>query len=116
MENVPAVDLDALRESMREAEIEDMIDIILETYRADALERIEALRSAVAAADTEAVRRAAHAYKSAAATIRADRLAELLQQLEHTAAEGVIEGQAERLAGIEAEYDAVEKLLDDAGF
>jgi len=90
------VDLDAFRREMREAGVEEAVDAILDTFVQSAGERITALRSALASGEAEAIKHAAHAFKSAAGTIGAKRLATLLEQVE-TAAEGGDVAQAQTL-------------------
>jgi two-component system sensor histidine kinase/response regulator len=82
------VDLDAFRREMRDAGVEEAVDAILDTFVQSAGERITALSAALAAGGAPDIQRAAHAFKSAAGTIGAKRLAELLQGLEAAAEAG----------------------------
>jgi PAS domain S-box-containing protein len=82
------VDLDAFRRDMREAGVEEAVDAILDTFVRSAGERITALTAALATGEAQAIKRAAHAFKSAAGTIGAKGLATLLEQLETAATAG----------------------------
>jgi CheY-like chemotaxis protein len=84
------VDLDAFRREMRDAGVEEAVDAILDTFVQSAGERITALTAALATGEAQAIKRAAHAFKSAAGTIGAKRLAALLQELEAIAEGGDI--------------------------
>jgi PAS domain S-box-containing protein len=78
----PPVDVDAFREQMRLAGAESAVDQILDTFLESTPQRITAIAEALSAGDATRIERAAHALKSAAATIGAKSLAALLQQLE----------------------------------
>ena len=82
------VDLDTFRRDMREAGVEEAVDAILDTFVESAGERIGALTTALASGEAQAIKRAAHVFKSSAGTIGAKRLAALLQQLEVLAEAG----------------------------
>src|SRR6266571_3842869 len=82
------VDLDTFRRDMREAGVEEAVDAILDTFVESAGERIGALTTALASGEAQAIKRAAHAFKSSAGTIGAKGLAALLQQLEALAEAG----------------------------
>jgi PAS domain S-box-containing protein len=84
----PPIDLAAFRSTMREAGIEDVVDSMLQVFAGDAPQRLEALAQAVQAGDARAIERAAHAFKSAAATITARPLAEALRAVEWAAKAG----------------------------
>jgi PAS domain S-box-containing protein len=91
------VDLDAFRHAMREAGVEEAVDAILDTFVQSAGDRIAALSAALASGEAEAIKRAAHAFKSSAGTIGAKRLAALLQEFEELAEAGDV-AQARALA------------------
>jgi CheY-like chemotaxis protein len=84
----PALDLDAFRREMRAAGAEDAVAAILTTYANTAPGRLRDLEEAVVRGDADAIRRAAHAYKSAAATIGARELARILDGMEAAARGG----------------------------
>jgi HPt (histidine-containing phosphotransfer) domain-containing protein len=67
---------------MREAGIEETADRILTVFLEDAPGRLADLEAATGQHNARDVRMAAHVFKSAAATIRAEALAQLLDQME----------------------------------
>jgi PAS domain S-box-containing protein len=77
-----AVDLAALRASLREGGVEDMLETLVASFLAEAPGRLAAVEEAVRAGDGERIRQAAHAYKSSATQLGARALAEALQALE----------------------------------
>ena len=94
---VPPVDVETFRQDMRAAGAESAVDSILDTFLATADERIAAVRRALAAGAAPDIDRAAHAFKSASATIGARALADVLRQLEEAARAGAVD-QAQTLA------------------
>jgi HPt (histidine-containing phosphotransfer) domain-containing protein len=76
------------RKAMAEAELEDIIDELVEAFLEDAPARMSAIETAVAVTAAEEIRYAAHAYKSSAASMGAKQLADLLRQLELAGSEG----------------------------
>jgi CheY-like chemotaxis protein len=80
------VDLEAFRREMREVGVEDAVDGILDVFVKGAEQRIAALTATLVAGGTPEIKRAAHAFKSSAGTIGANRLAAVLDEME-TAAE-----------------------------
>jgi PAS domain S-box-containing protein len=108
------VDLAAFRESLCQAGVEESIGEILKTFVADAPSRLDALTKAFQAADPRAIERAAHAFKSAAVTIGAHRLAVLLQAVEVAAKKGNAQRGGTELEDLRAEVEAVLRYLHDA--
>jgi len=84
----PPVDLAGFRGTMREAGAEAAVDGILATFASTLPQRLEALAEASRGGEAEAIQRAAHAFRSAAATIGAHRLAQLLEAMEASARSG----------------------------
>ena len=78
------VNLAEFRRVMREAGIEATVPRILQVFREDAPGRMADLEAAVASRDGGEIRMAAHAFKSAATTIRAENLAALLSEIERS--------------------------------
>src|ERR671932_423175 len=101
--------LDALLETTGgdSAFLADLID----TYLGDSVGLLAAMRQAIAIANAEELRRAAHSLKSNSASFGARTLASLCQELEQRARTGVLEGAPGRLADIEMAYAAVEDAL-----
>jgi CheY-like chemotaxis protein len=108
------VDVAGFREALRQAGVEESIGEIVKTFVADAPGRWDALQKAFQATDSRAIERAAHAFKSAAATIGAHRLTALLQVVEVAAQEGSAERAGTELEELRAEVEAVLRYLHDA--
>ncbi len=92
---------------MREAGIEDTADSILRVFLSDAPGRMRALDEAIATGSADAIRQAAHAYRSAAATVRAESLAALLSHVESAAAGANLDHVQQVLPQVRGEHDAV---------
>ena len=90
----PAADLERLRRQLTEAGAAEALGPILDTFLADAPRRIEALITAVQSGDATAVSKAAHAFKSASATIGAAVLAKMLADIESRGRAKTIDGVA----------------------
>jgi PAS domain S-box-containing protein len=93
----PPVDVETFRQDMRAAGAEAAVDSILDTFLATVDERIAAVRRALTSGAAPDIDRAAHAFKSASATIGARALADVLRQLEEAARAGAVD-QAQALA------------------
>ena len=105
------VDLDGFRASMRDADSEDAVDGILDTFLAGVPERVEALVVAVSAGDGGAIARVAHAFKSAAGSIGAHRLATILQEMEESGGAGALDTARDELDRARLEAGAVVRYL-----
>jgi two-component system sensor histidine kinase/response regulator len=103
----PPVDLDGFRATMREAGVEDAAGEMIEVFLADAPPRMEAIEKAVTGGTPEAVSHAAHAYKSAAGTIQATRLAELLRGMELAGSKGDVSAIAGLFTAVRDEHARV---------
>ncbi|OLC71984.1 MAG: hypothetical protein AUH78_17055 [Gemmatimonadetes bacterium 13_1_40CM_4_69_8] len=99
----PPVDLAAFRRTMREAGAEEAVDGILATFATTLPQRLEALADATRSGEAEPIQRAAHAFKSAAATIGAHRLAQLLEQMEASARSGDVARAQSALQDVSSE-------------
>jgi PAS domain S-box-containing protein len=115
----PPVDVEAFRQDMRAAGAEAAVDSILDTFLATATERINAVTRALDGGSAPDLDRAAHAFKSASATIGARDLASVLQQLEEAARAGDLT----RARALAARFSAVsaaaigylQQILTDTG-
>ena len=108
----PPVDLEGFRTVLREGDIEEAMDDILGEFVKDAPGRLAALTAAAANEDASAIERAAHAFKSAAGTIRATSLAEVLRQTEAAGQSGNAKGAIELLQKVQSEYVATMSYLE----
>jgi two-component system, sensor histidine kinase and response regulator len=108
------VDLDAFRTTMREAGAEEAVDGIVAMFAQTAPERVEALVAALEAGDADGIARAAHAFKSAAGTIGARALAQLLAEIEQAARESRVEVALGSLARLRDEVKVILEYLEGA--
>jgi CheY-like chemotaxis protein len=109
---VDPVNLTEFRRMMREAGIEETANKIFTVFLEDAPGRMTALEEATGARNGQDIRMAAHAFKSAAATIRAENLAELLNHVEKAGESGDLDKAAELLPQVRAEADSVQEFLE----
>jgi len=110
----PAVDLAAFRRTMEEAGAAEAVDGLLDTFVATMPQRLDALAAAARGADAEPLQRAAHAFKSAAGTIGAGRLAALLEDMERAARDGDVAGACDKLEQVRGEAQAALDYLRTA--
>jgi two-component system sensor histidine kinase/response regulator len=106
------VDLDGFRTALREGGVEEALDDIIAQFVKDAPARLAAVEEAVANQDREAIHRAAHAFKSAAGTIRANSLTEALRQSEAAAKTGDPDSAGALLRRVQSEYVATMSYLE----
>lgn len=84
---------------------------MIDTYLADSPQLLAEAGQAVAAGDTELLRRTAHSLKSNSEQFGATALAALARRLEQLGKDGALEGAAALLADAAAEYERVELAL-----
>jgi two-component system, sensor histidine kinase and response regulator len=102
----PPVDVDAFRRTMEEAGAAEAVDGILATFVQTLPQRLDALAAATGEETAEPIQRAAHAFKSAAATIGARSLAALLEQIESAARDGDVSRAREAMEPVRREAQA----------
>ena len=107
-------EVDDLRRVLEEVELADIIDELVEAFLDDAPARMDAIGAAVESAVHDQIRTTAHAYKSAAASMGARRLADLLRQLELAGAEGDDVRAAALLPVVRVAHDTVVGRLREA--
>lgn len=100
--------LDMLREVM-----DDEFSDLMQVYIDDSRQRLPLLAQALQQQDAQQLRELAHSFKGASSNISANVLAQLCYQLETAAREDKLAGAGSLIAQIEAEYYAVETLLQD---
>ena len=105
------VNITEFRSMMREAGIEDTANRILVVFLEDAPGRLADLEAAAERGNGPDVRMAAHAFKSAAATIRAEALTALLHRMEQAAEAGDLTAVAGMVTGVRAEVEHVLAFL-----
>jgi len=87
----------------------ELLDIFLANTPSD----FAAMRQAIAANDACTLTRLAHTLKSSSAQLGATTLSALCRKLEKTARAGTLEGTADLLAQLEAEYELVKELFEE---
>src|SRR5256884_906069 len=105
------VDVAGFRRSMEDAGAADAVDGILATFVQTLPARLDALAAAARGTAAEPIHRAAHALKSAAATIGARRLAALLDQIEAAARDGDVTGARDKLEPVRSAAQAALQYL-----
>jgi two-component system sensor histidine kinase/response regulator len=101
------VDVAALRSSLREGGVEDMVETLLASFLQEAPSRLAAIEDAVRAGDGERIRQAAHAYKSSASQLGARALAEALQTLELAGRNADLAAAAGLVGTVKREHQSV---------
>ena len=87
---------------------------LIDTYFEDSATLLPQMRQALAGGSAEQLRRAAHSLKSNSASLGAEGLALLCRDLEEQGRAGALNGVAERLTQVEAEYERVRRALEAA--
>lgn len=100
--------LSELREIMQ-----DGYEELLQTYLADAVDRMACLEEAATRNDHEYLRNSAHSLKGSSSNIGAVHLAELTQNVESLARENLVEDVIPMLDDIRVEYGVVRSLLEE---
>jgi HPt (histidine-containing phosphotransfer) domain-containing protein len=108
-ENITAdvvLDPTNLRElrSMADDGMPEIWSDLLEAFRADSLPLLDVMREAVESGDALGLKKAAHGIKGAAANLGGSQLAALCGELEKMGRESTLEGAAELLPLVEAQY------------
>jgi HPt (histidine-containing phosphotransfer) domain-containing protein len=85
---------------------------LLYTFEYDSIERLAALRSAIAAGETGRLVKEAHALKGASLTIGAQGMAKICQHLENLGIAQSTEGALEQLARLHREFDRVKTEIE----
>jgi PAS domain S-box-containing protein len=106
------VDLDGFRRALREGGVEEVLEDIIAEFVRDAPGRMAAVEEAAAKEDVQAIERAAHAFKSAAGTIRATSLAEALRLTEAAGHSGNATVPIELLERLRSAYVATMSYLE----
>ncbi|MEQ9001512.1 MAG: response regulator [Coleofasciculus sp. B1-GNL1-01] len=98
-------------EKLAGAKAHIVLDKIVGDYLEDAPERLQAIQSAIATQDAEALRQAAHSLRSSSANLGAVTLSHLCKKLEALASAGMSEVPAEQLVQVKVEYEKVKTAL-----
>jgi two-component system sensor histidine kinase/response regulator len=84
---------------------ENILHEVIDLYFADAPARMDTIRNAIAARDSESLTSAAHALKSSSGNVGATRVCEICGELEVIGRGGVADGADKLLAQLESEYE-----------
>lgn len=95
--------------ALKESTGEDFIIELIDTFLEDTPSQLEQLRTALAAQNAEAFRRAAHTLKSNAATFGANQLAALARELEMMGRENNLEAVNQ----LQALEEAAEQVMNE---
>lgn len=109
------VDLDGLEEMMREAEVLDILEELIELYLSEAPGRIADLTEGCERGDSGKVHAVAHAFRGASANLWANRLRDLLAEMEAAGARDDLPTARSLLPSVAEEYRAVERYLKGVG-
>jgi PAS domain S-box-containing protein len=90
----------------------ELLPALIDTFLRDVPQLVDSARRGLQQGQADEVRRAAHTLKSNGATFGAMGLSELSRQLESLARSGTLEGTAELIARLEAEYEQVRIALE----
>ena len=89
-----------------------LLERVLQAYVNDTPTHLQTLRQAIAAADANNLRKAAHSLKSSSANVGAQALAQACKEMEQLGRNGSTVGAADMLAGMEREFQAVRQSLN----
>jgi CheY-like chemotaxis protein/HPt (histidine-containing phosphotransfer) domain-containing protein len=89
-----------------------LLTALIDTFLREVPLMVEGARRGLQQGQAEEVRRAAHTLKSNGATFGATSFSELSRQLESLARSGILEGAAELLGQIDAEFERVRTALE----
>lgn len=90
----------------------ELVAELVDLFVADVPARLDAIRSAIAAADPEALVRAAHSLKGSASTLGADGMADLCRRIELQARDGAVPPAREMFGMLQEEFERVKQALD----
>jgi len=89
----------------------EFVDELVDTYLADAVVQLEAMREAAASGDPAAMVRPAHSLKSSSENVGATSLADACRSLELDGKAGQVPEAVDRAAACETTFKAVEAAL-----
>jgi PAS domain S-box-containing protein len=90
----------------------DLLGALIDTFLGDVPRLVDGARRGLQRGQADEVRRAAHTLKSNGATFGATTFSELGRELESLARSGALEGAAELIEQLEAEYESVRIALE----
>jgi HPt (histidine-containing phosphotransfer) domain-containing protein len=112
MEPESAIDAETIGELRASVGDDDQfLAELIDEFLADAPVQLSSLREALASADAERARRAAHTLKGTSRTFGADALGSLCQEVEAAVHVGELDASLARIDSIDAEWDRVRREL-----
>ncbi|MEG4027891.1 MULTISPECIES: response regulator [unclassified Microcoleus] len=111
--DVPAVNLTELQAfcSSIDEDSTQILSLLANCYFEESLKLLQAMKLAIAQADTQTLKRVAHTLKGSSANLSAAPLAQLCSRLEVISTSGELDQASTLLAQIEGEYDRVKNTL-----
>ncbi|MEP6519529.1 response regulator [Microcoleus vaginatus FACHB-2002] len=111
--DVPAVNLTELQAfcSSIDEDSTQILSLLANCYLEESLKLLQAMKVAIAQADTQTLNRVAHTLKGSSANLSAAPLAQLCATLEVMSTSGELDRASSLLAQIEVEYDRVKNTL-----
>lgn len=111
--DMPAVNLTELQAfcSSIDQDSTQILSLLANCYFEESLKLLQAMKLAIAQADTPTLNRAAHTLKGSSANLSAAPLAQLCKTLEVMSTSGELDRASTLLAQIEVEYDRVKNTL-----
>lgn len=88
-----------------------VLSLLADCYFEESSKLLQAMNVAIAQADSQALKRAAHTLKGSSANLSATRLAQLCGALEIMSTNGEFHQASSLLTQIEAEYERVQQTL-----
>ncbi|UTF60789.1 Hpt domain-containing protein [Gilvimarinus sp. DA14] len=110
MSNAQHIDHEALA-ALRDVMEDDFLQLI-ETFVSDSRAKINTMQKALAAGQSEELRRAAHSLKGSSSNIGAAGLMEACRQIEVRAAASDLTGLEHLLVDLQSEFSQVKQQLD----
>ncbi|WP_020209473.1 Hpt domain-containing protein [Gilvimarinus chinensis] len=110
MSSSQLIDHDALA-ALREVMDEDFIQLI-ETFVSDSHAKINTMQRALAAGQSDELRRAAHSLKGSSSNIGASGLMNTCRQIEERAAASELRGLEHLLVDLQSEFSQVKQQLE----
>ncbi|WP_347330246.1 Hpt domain-containing protein [Marinimicrobium locisalis] len=91
--------------------MDDQFPVLINTFLTDSEERIRHIQKALAARDSDTVRRQAHSFKGSCNNIGAECLASLCEKMEAAGRAGELEGVEQQLVEIQQEFSKLKGTL-----
>ncbi len=110
LESSPRLDVETLSD-LKDIMEEDF-PVLLETYLADAVVRLDSIDAAACEKNSDNLRESAHSFKGSSSNIGASRLALLSSNVELLAKDAQLEQAIPLIAQLHDEYEAVKVLLE----